>query len=135
MDFGKITLFAAMKRKLAWLAQRKEVLAQNVANADTPGAKVKDLKPFDFVGMVKRQAMQIDMATTTPAHLRGDRNRAREAPAEDVRRPYETSPADNAIVLVEQMTKLSENEPDYKLTTELYRKHIGLFRKALGRSG
>jgi flagellar basal-body rod protein FlgB len=134
MDFGKITLFAAMKQKLGWLAQRQEVLAQNVANADTPGARAFDLKPFDFATLVKRRSMQIELAATQANHLAGNRKRVDIGDTEN-RRPYETAPAGNAVVLEEQMMKLSENEVDYKLTTELYRKHLGLFRKAIGRSG
>lgn len=43
MDGGIMSL---MKDKLAYLGQRQAVLAQNVANANTPGYKAKELAPF-----------------------------------------------------------------------------------------
>ena len=103
-----------------------------MANSDTPGARAVDLKPFDFATLVKRRSMQIDLAATQVNHLAGNRKRVDMGDTE-TRRSYETAPTGNAVVLEEQMMKLSENEVDYKLTTELYRKHLGLFRKALGR--
>ena len=48
MDFSKINLFKALSRKMAWLSDRQEVLAQNIAEANTPGYKAKDIKPADF---------------------------------------------------------------------------------------
>ena len=37
MDIGHIPLFAAFSKRMAWLTQRQTVLAENVANANTPG--------------------------------------------------------------------------------------------------
>ena len=48
MDFNKMSLFGMVKSKLAWLGQRQEVLAQNIANSDTPKYRASDLKPYDF---------------------------------------------------------------------------------------
>jgi flagellar basal-body rod protein FlgB len=46
MDLNSLALFRLMQ--LACLTQRQSVLAQNIANVDTPGYKPNDLKPFDF---------------------------------------------------------------------------------------
>ena len=37
MDFSKIPLFQGLVHKMGWLAQRQQVLARNIANANTPG--------------------------------------------------------------------------------------------------
>ncbi len=55
MELDKIALFGLVKKRLAWLAQRQEVLAKNIANADTPGYKPRDLKAFDFKQLVSRK--------------------------------------------------------------------------------
>ena len=37
MDLNKLPIFAMVTQRMAWWAKRQEVLAQNIANADTPG--------------------------------------------------------------------------------------------------
>ena len=36
MDLGDFAVFRIMKQKLGWLNQRQRVIAENIANADTP---------------------------------------------------------------------------------------------------
>src|ERR1700761_8213498 len=47
MDLSGIPLFTALQNKLGYLSEREKVIAQNVANASTPGFTPNDLKPFD----------------------------------------------------------------------------------------
>ena len=37
MDLSKTALFEMMKGRFAWLGERQQVLARNIANADTQG--------------------------------------------------------------------------------------------------
>ncbi len=53
MELGKISLFGVIRKRLAWLGQRQEVVAQNIANADTPNYQARILKPFKFREMVR----------------------------------------------------------------------------------
>ena len=48
MDLSSIGILKLISKKMDWLGQRQEVLAQNVANADTPKFKPDDLTPFTF---------------------------------------------------------------------------------------
>ena len=130
MDFNQIPLFTAMKRKVAWLTQRQEVLSQNVANADTPGYRPNDLKAFDFKGILRREPMQINMAVTADNQLPGRRRRLRDFSEEQDRKPYETAPAGNSVILEEQMMKVSDSQVKHRLATELYKKQLSLFRIA-----
>lgn len=135
MDLNKLTLFGLMKGQLGWLSRRQEVLAQNVANSDTPNYKPADLQPFNFPDMVKRQQMQQGrgLSTTSPMHFAGTRSQTSPfAEAQDTA-PYETAPNGNAVVLEEQMAKLGETQLQHRLTTELYRKHIGMIKIAIGK--
>lgn len=132
MDFSKVSLFGMMKQRLAWLGQRQEELARNIANADTPGYRPRDIKPLEFRGMVMRQVLPVGMEKTHGNHLGGQPATARPFKDEVNRRPYETAPAGNAVVLEEQMAKVSETSVAHRLTTELYRKHLGMIRTAIG---
>src|SRR3546814_12455631 len=63
---GKPGLFNLLGKRMEWLGQRQKVLAQNIANADTPDYVPHDLKPQEFRRMVERQAA----ATLQPAATR-----------------------------------------------------------------
>ena len=127
-----LTLFAAVKKRLNWLAQRQEVLAQNISNADTPGYRAKDLKPYSFREVLRREKAQLNMVTTPgEAHLGGQRKRLRDFLVADERKPYETEPNGNSVILEEQMGKVSETTEAHRLTTELYKKHMNMLRIAV----
>ncbi len=133
MEIGNLSLFSIVKKRMAWLSQRQEVLAQNIANSDTPGYKSRDLKAFKFEDLVRRENAGLGMNTTEKNHLGGQRKRVRDfADAED-RKPYETNVNGNSVVLEEQMAKMSENSISHNLVSELYKKHMGMIRMALGR--
>lgn len=133
MDFNKLTLFGLMKGQMGWLSRRQEVLAQNIANADTPGYKAKDLKSFNFQDMVKSQKMRLNAVTTSPMHMEGARRSTSSFAVEENRNPYETSPDGNSVVLEEQMAMVGENQAQFQLTSELYRKHIAMIKTAIGK--
>ena len=46
MDPAQIGLFSLAEQRLAWADQRQAVLAQNIANASTPGFQPSDLPSF-----------------------------------------------------------------------------------------
>lgn len=133
MDFGSIPLFQAIKRKVSWLTQRQEVLAHNIANADTPKFRPSDLRPFEFKEIMRREPMQVNMDVTRGDHLGGRRRRIRDYSEERNDRPYETALAGNAVVLEEQVMNLNESQVKHQMATQLYKKHMNLIKIAIGR--
>ena len=132
MDLGKMSMFAVLKKRMDYISNRQEVLADNIANADTPKYVAKDLQPFDFKDLMRRQAMHVKAVGTNPNHIGVDKARMREY-ALDKPKPYESAIGGNQVVLEEQMTKMTETQVDHQLTTELYKKNLSLFRIALGK--
>ena len=131
MDLSRIPLFAAITRRMGWLGERQAVLAQNVANADTPGYASKDMKPLDFAKLVGGTAHRLPLATTEAKHIVPV-----SAPSafEQVADPAsERSPNGNDVSIEDQMMKISDTNNDYALTTSLYKKQIGLLQMVLGR--
>lgn len=133
MDFKQIPIFSVIKKRMDWLSQRQEILATNISNSDSPGYKPKDLKPFSFDDLVRRESNQLNMAVGGSGHLGGRRKRIMDFDSEETRKPFETAPQGNAVVLEEQMMKVAETTAKHKLASELYKKHLGMFRMALGR--
>jgi len=133
MDLNTVTLFAAVKKRLNWLSQRQEVLAQNIANSDTPKYRAKDLKPYEFQELIRRENMQLNMVSSEAGHMAGQRKRIRDFSEQAERHPFETAPDGNSVVLEEQLSKLNESQINHKLTTNLYKKHLAMIRMAIGR--
>ena len=134
-DLDGLTLFTAVKKRLSWLGQRQEVLAQNIANANTPEYRPSDLRAFEFREVVRREQLQINMSQTGGNHLEGSRRTIRDFHEDHYTKPFETSPDGNAVVLEEQMAKVNETSINHRFTTEVYKKHLGMLRMALGRGG
>lgn len=132
MDLGKMSLFATLKKRMDYISNRQEVLAENIANADTPKYQARDLKPFNFKELMRAQAMHVKPVGTDPKHIGTQPARLREYAGTNPK-PYESTIDGNQVVLEEQMTKMTESQVDHQLTTELYKKNMSLFRIALGK--
>ena len=48
MNLSTLNVFRVATMKMGWLSERQGVLAQNIANADTPDYRAKDLKSPSF---------------------------------------------------------------------------------------
>lgn len=132
MDFSKIPLFSAMTRRMTWLGQRQQVLAQNIANADTIGYSAQDLKEPVFNDLLRGVRSGVTLATTAPRHIPGA---GAAAPVVERAPDSERTTSGNSVVLEDQMMKVSKTAMDFQLTTNLYRKHLGMIKTVLGRNG
>jgi len=136
MAFGKFSVFDALSRKMGWLSQRQNVLAQNVANADTPGFKPLDMEEAQFQRTLKRALRPMAPRVTHAGHVDASiPQRPESFRSDEAKEKYETTPTGNAVVLEEQLVKVSDTQMDYQTMTNLYKKHMGMFRIALGRGG
>lgn len=134
MAVGDTVLFGLLSGRTQWLAQREAVLARNVANADTPQFRPLDLKAAGFDDLVRRGAGRegaVAAAQTNPLHLAPAAQAAIDTQARKVD-GFETAPDGNAVVLPEQLQKMSDTELDYGLTTSLYRRYVAMLRTAMG---
>lgn len=135
MDLSKFPLFSAIAGKLAWLSQRQQVLAQNIANANTPGFVPSDVAAVAFRDLVATGSGRVALATTSGAHLAGLEDGERRFKEEAKRLAFPLRPSANAVDLEEEMMKVADTAMQYQLVTNLYKKQINLIRIALGRSG
>jgi flagellar basal-body rod protein FlgB len=134
MDLSKLPLFEMMTKRLSWLGRRQEVIAENIANADTPHYKPHDLKPLDFGHAVKTEMGKLQLAVTNTGHLGGTVPPGSPFQEGKEKKPIETTLSGNSVVFEEQLMKANQTAMDYELTTNLYRKHLAMIREALGRN-
>jgi flagellar basal-body rod protein FlgB len=116
-------IFALVERKLEWIDQRQRVLAQNIANADTPSYKPRDVTPFEnLLG-----AASITPAVTNSMHM--------GAPVSEVAMTTsaERAPDGNAVGMENEMTKVARDDTDSALANNLWKSYMGLYLSALGK--
>ena len=144
MNLDQIPLMSMLKGKLGYLNDRQKLIAQNVANADTPGYAPKDLKPFTFASAMGSGAsggggggggaLGMTPVRTSAAHLPG------KASQSGAWKPQTLSDSEarldgNQVVLEDQMIKMSEARMDYEAAIGLYQKSLGMLRMAVRKPG
>ena len=139
MELTNLPVFGLIRRRMNWLNQRQEVIAQNVANADTPDYPSRDLKAFDFKNVIRQnrpKTQRVAVNLTKPTHIPGSRGQNSGPFKEiDARRPYETAPDGNQVILEEQMIKMNETVSNHSLITQIYRKQLAMFKTVTRRGG
>lgn len=131
MAVTDIPLLGAIKHKLDWLTDRQRLLAQNVANANTPDYGAKDLKRPDFIKMMEAEMNSTRMRASHARHMAagsqpGPQSDGEPAPS------WEVAPDGNSVRLEHEMIKVYETATEYRLATSLYSKATGLIKTALG---
>lgn len=131
MDLSKQALFQTLNQRMRYLGERQKVLAQNVANADTPGYHARDMQPVDFVEAVQRSMHRQPMAATQVGHLPPVTPPSAFA-IDRVKRTYETKLDKNNVVIEEQMMKVADTQHEYGVSTQLYKKYIDMMKMSVG---
>jgi flagellar basal-body rod protein FlgB len=130
MAIADIPILSMLRTRLDWAQTRQRVLAENVANADTPHFRPRDIAQptFDSAPSIG----PIRLATTELGHIAGsdseDSFRAQRANG------YEIRPTGNAVNLEEEMMKVAANQMDYQAAASLYTRSLSLLKTALGKS-
>jgi flagellar basal-body rod protein FlgB len=125
MDSSGIPLFDLAEKRMAWVNRREDVLAQNIANANTPGWMARDLTPF----AAQLADAGVAPVRTNPMHLAGKGSLATQARIV----PGEHAPDGNGVKMDEELTKVADTESINDLVGNLYKKYIGLFKTAIGK--
>jgi flagellar basal-body rod protein FlgB len=133
MALTDLPIFQALKSKMQWHQVRQGVLAENIANADTPKYTAKELESYSFSDHIGRQEFGLQTKVTKSGHITGMLSASSNGKVvkEDM---FETTPSGNNVVLEEQMMKVTENQMDYQAAVSLYSKSLGLIRTALSKS-
>lgn len=127
MAIGGISLMDALKVRMHWHQSRQKLLAENVANADTPKFQPHDLRAPSYAA----QGDGVTLSRTNAGHL--GLNGA--SGGFDPRNPqhFERTPSGNSVNLEDEMMKVSQNQADYQLAASLYSKSLSLLKVAIGK--
>ena len=107
-------------------ASRHSLVAKNIANADTPGYKAKDLPRFDTL-----VRSDFDARATRPGHLTGQQT-VNMSPIEASAFGTE-SPNGNDVSVTDQLTRATQALGNHDKAVTIYRKTLDILRLGLGR--
>jgi flagellar basal-body rod protein FlgB len=135
MSIGSIPLFTALAEKMKWHQTRQGLLAENVANAETPGYRGRDLSQFGFAEHMRSlSTTSIATKVTQPGHIAAIGTDADGFGARS-NNNFEITPEGNGVTLEDEMMKVATNQMDYQIVTSLYTRSVRLLRVALGKQG
>jgi flagellar basal-body rod protein FlgB len=126
-----LPLFSMLRTRMQWHQERQRLLAENVANSDTPNFRPRDLAPLQFdkltptltaLGLDRTESGHIASSETTSSQFQKSRFGG-----------FEVGPTGNAVSLEDEMIKVAANQMDYQAATSLYTKSLGLIKIAIGK--
>jgi flagellar basal-body rod protein FlgB len=119
------TAFGIHERALGVRGQRMEVLARNIANADTPNYKAQDV---DFKAMLKEAKTEY-LTATNEKHFAG----LQEAPDNGMRyrTPFNSSFDGNTVEMNVEQAQYGKAASEYQATLQFLENRISGMRKAM----
>jgi flagellar basal-body rod protein FlgB len=136
MAISDMPMLSALRTKMQWHQERQRVLAENIANSDTPNFRPRDLvePKFDKIGNASvgggaQGSLPLMRAAGTNILPSG----SQASFAQDGKVGYETRPAGNAVSLEDEMLKVSANQMDFAAASSLYTRSLGLLKTAIGK--
>lgn len=129
--FDNIEMIRMARALTAHAATRQQVIARNVANADTPGFKSYDVRPF---------SESYDQAETAPMRATRSNHYAEASWSSTGSRviedkSVEAAPNGNSVSVEEEMFRIASNRREHEMSVSIYRSALSLMRTSLGRRG
>lgn len=126
--FDQLEILSMARGLATHSAARQQVIAQNLAQADTPGYRARDLPEF---AAAYRESGGLSLRTTRAGHLPD------AAPPPGLRpfieRGLDGDPNGNTVSVEGQMVKSAAVQVEHDMALSIYRTTLGLMRAALGR--
>ncbi len=125
--FDNLEIFRSAGAMARHAAQRQSVVAENIANADTPGYRAKDVTTFTPIS----DASRTEMRATRSSHFdAGSRTTAASIILGD---QSGLSPNGNSVSLESEMFKSIEAERQHSRAMTIYKSSLDILRASLGR--
>lgn len=139
MSLTDLPLLGMLRTRMHWHQARQALLAENVANADLPNFRPRDLAEPAGTGRSAGLAAPVGAAVGGDGLARTDTAHfglsTQDGPNADPRRfnGFEVRPSGNGVNLEEEMMKAGDNQSDYQLVASLYQKSLDALKIAVGK--
>jgi flagellar basal-body rod protein FlgB len=120
-----------LRARMHWHQERQRLLAENVANADTPHYRPRDLAPLQF-DRARFSMAPVALQRTTFSHLESLNGTSSRFEASRPASLHVRS-SGNAVNLEDEMIKVAANQMDFQAATTLYTRSLALLKTAIGK--
>jgi flagellar basal-body rod protein FlgB len=119
---GPLYVMALADRRADWAATRQAAIAGNIANADTPSYKARDIEPFE----VEAAKTRLQLTVTRPEHMALSplEMRAEQVSETDA---WDVTHSANTVSIDEQLMKSGETERHHRMAVTV----LGSFHRML----
>lgn len=121
-----VHLFNLIDHQRSWLSTRQSLVAQNIANSDTPGYRARDVMPFARV----MESSALEMAGSNPLHMHPSQSEAYAAAIKPTD-GWETTHSGNSVSPELEMIKAGEIRGAYTLDTNILRSFHNMWLSAV----
>ena len=125
----KMQIFRMAQGLATHAAARQAAIAQNVANADTPGYRARDIAPFAET----YESRSPGLRATRAGHIGYDGADRMTWQAKEMPRPGDLSPNGNNVSLETEMMLSAEVQQEHEMALSVYRSALTILRTSLGR--
>jgi flagellar basal-body rod protein FlgB len=135
LDLANTPFFGLLRQRLDHLSERQRLIAENIANASTPGYRPRDIDSSGFENMLAAASSGggMTLARTNAGHMGPGGGSASVNVV--TRNDSETTIDGNAVVLEEQMARAAETRMNFETGIALYQKGLELVRMAVRAPG
>ena len=125
--FDRIETLRMATGLTAHAAERQKLIAQNVANADTPGFRSRDLGRF---AETYKSGVATELRATRPGHASGI-SWGGSARVQDT--GSEPSPNGNTVSIEDEMVRIAQAKREFDMSLAVTRSSLSMIRTSLGR--
>ena len=126
MDIDVLKLASALA---SHASARQQLISENVANADTPGYRARDIADF---GSLVEEGPAFQARVTRPGHMAFGADPRGFEPRDQTAEGAET-PNGNSVSLEDQMMRAAEVRQESELALGVYSKSLEILRTAVVR--
>lgn len=130
--FEKLGIFSMAQAMAQHAAARQSVIAQNVANADTPNYKARDLTAF---GETYRASGDGGLRATRPGHVLSFEAQSAPPAATTALRPNAASPNGNNVSLEQEIFAAADAKSQHDRALAIYRSAMTILRTSASGRG
>jgi flagellar basal-body rod protein FlgB len=124
---SQIYLFQLASQQSKWLTARQTLVADNIANANTPGFRARDIQSFSEV----LDQAPLTMATTNRAHIAPPEEQLTEGARVAESDGWATLVSGNSVSLEKELMKEGDINRSYTMNTNIKRAFHQMMLSAL----
>ena len=134
MAITDLPVLSMLRTRMHWSQARQGLIAENVANADMPGFRPRDLAELSFERSTGTAVAASPGLMLTAADHIAPTGQAGDGIASKRAKGFEVRPSGNGVNLEDEMMKAGDTQADYQLAASLYQHSLTTLKIAIGKS-